>query len=435
MSDLPLQPGFAALGLGRRVVENLGKLGYRRAWPIQAAVAPVILEGRDVIGLAQTGRGKTAAFAAPVVELLAREQPATNEGRLRAVIMAPTRELAQQVANETEAIARGLRLRVACVYGKVGLSRHVEAVSSADIVIGTTGRLRELVDARAMSLAHVRHVVIDEADRMFDMGFLPQVRKLLESMVDDRQTLLFTATMPNAVETLAAQFQRDPERLEVDPTSTTVDHVERRLINVADRDKVRLLLHLLGPERPGALVFCGTRRRVGWVGAALRRSGIRADMIHGDRSQAQREKALARFAERDIDVLVATDVASRGLHIERVSTVVNYDVPPVPEDYVHRVGRAGHGGTTGEAFTFLGRTDRANWDRIVEQLDELLPLEEIDGFAPAVKTHEPGDGPAERDRSRQRRKGRSNPSRRRTRGAGRPIPPDEKPGGGVRKLG
>ena len=457
--------GFEELPIRAALRTNLTRLGYRQPRPIQAqAIAPAV-SGRDIIGLAPTGAGKTAAYVLAAAEqILAARGPkpkrSTKRGRkthrhapkrtLAALILCPTRELAQQVAAESTELTVKTGLRTVCVYGKVGMTPQAEEIAAGvDILVGTPGRVRELIDAGHLSLADVRHVVIDEADRMLDMGFLPQVRNALAHIEGEHQSLLFTATLPPGIEQLIDEHFRKPVRIEVAPHTTVVDHVEQRLISVRHRDKVPLLLHLLdnSKRKKGVLIFCATRRRVGWVGAALARHGIKVGMIHGDRTQAQRQRALDGFSKGELAVVVATDVAARGLHIPTVRTVINYDVPGQAEEYVHRVGRAGHGGGFGESFTFLDRTDHAAWESIVEVVDLLLPMEEIAGFEPPVER----DGPhgAREDGDRHSKSGRGggrgggrifgrHSAKRGTPGRGRsaknrPLRKGDKPGKGVKR--
>lgn len=371
-------------------------MGYRRPRPIQDAAIGPALAGRDVLGLAPTGTGKTAAFLIPVAHHLLStpppkksRQPVEPRTRLRALVLCPTRELAIQVGEEAARICADSVLRVAAVYGKVSRRPQADQIATGvDLLIGTPGRVRELLNARELSLAFVRHVVIDEADRMLDLGFLPQVRALLEAVPVDRQTLFFTATMPPGVRELTETFLREPEVIEITGHTVPAGHVRQKLVRMDEHDKVPLLLHLLAqPGTRGVLVFCRTRRRVGWVGTALQRHGLACGMIHGDRSQTQRLKTLDRFAAGDLQVVVSTDVAARGLHIPAVRLVINYDLPNDPEEYVHRVGRAGHGGGKGASCTLLTPRDLERWSTIRRAMDVLLESDidaaDLPGFSPA----------------------------------------------------
>lgn len=443
---------FKSLNLNPLLLQNLAAMGYRRPKPIQAQAIAPILEGRNVIGLAKTGMGKTAAFITPIAHHLLENPPKRTPGkpvppmtRLRGLVLCPTRELAQQVAEEARRICQGTVLRVACAYGKVGLKPQADAIArGVDLLIATPGRVRELLEANAMTLSHVRHVAIDEADRMMDMGFLPQVSAILEQTPQPRQLLCFTATMPEQVQQLAMRFLADPVHIEVDPHTTPVEHVRQHLLEVHERDKVPLLLHLIkrGHDK-GVLVFCRTRRRVGWAGTALQRHGIACGMIHGDRSQAQRQRALDRFAKGELNVVVATDVAARGLHIPATRTVINYDLPLAAEEYVHRIGRAGHGGGFGEAFTLLTQQDREKWKAISKTVGARLIVEKPEGFestvakpqAKASAKRKVGASSAASKTvakpMRTRRKDEDGKPKRKKQS--RPIRKGEKPGGGVRK--
>ncbi len=442
---------FADLKLDALLVRNLKDVGYNQPRPIQAQAIGPILDGRDVIGLAKTGMGKTAAFITPIAHHLLSQPPQRTAGRpvkpmsrLRALVLCPTRELAQQVAHEATRICQGTVLQTTCAYGKVGMRAQAEAIArGVDMLIATPGRVRELLDAHVLELHYVRHVAIDEADRMLDLGFLPQISSILDQVPQPRQVVCFTATMPKEVQQLAMRFLSDPVHIEVDPHTTPVEHVRQHLCEVHQRDKVSLLLHLLrnGHNR-GVLVFCRTRRRVGWTGTALQRHGISSSMIHGDRTQAARQRALDRFAAGDIDVLVATDVAARGLHIPAVRTVVNYDVPLAAEEYVHRIGRAGHGGGFGEAYTFVTQQDRERWKTISTAVGVRLTPETPPGFEPTVQAARRKTAPSKSPASSQKKSQIAKSAQRKQGGKGlrpsrkkqsRPIKKGEKPGSGVRR--
>ncbi|MBU3727659.1 MAG: DEAD/DEAH box helicase [Phycisphaerales bacterium] len=376
---------FAALGLPDLLVRTLAACGFTQPTEVQAEAIPAALEGRDMLMLAPTGSGKTLGFALPVLATLLADRPRVQRlrtglrrdrtdaaprrvdpaTRLRAIVLSPTRELAQQVARDIAGVIRGTVLRTTAVYGKSPIEPQRAAVmSGVDVLVGTPGRLRELLDEGAITFAHVRHVVIDEADRMVDMGFLPQVEDIMALVPERRRVICASATLPDRIAALVTGLMRDQAEVGVGKRNAPASDRHSRYV-VRDADKVALLLALVkGRHKKGVAVYARTRRRVGWVAEALRRHGISVAMLHGDRSQRQRDLALKSFADGDAEVLVATDVAARGLHVPRIRTVINYDVPLMPEDFVHRVGRAGHGGGAAESHTFVGEDEREAWNRV-----------------------------------------------------------------------
>ena len=376
---------FAAIGLPDLLVRTLAACSFTEPTDVQAEAIPAALEGRDVLMLAPTGSGKTLAFALPVLAELLADRPRVQRARkgqrrsgddaaprrvdpatrLRAIVLSPTRELAQQVARDISQVIRGTVLRTAAVYGKSPIEPQRAAVmAGVDMLVGTPGRLRELLDEGAITFAHVRHVVIDEADRMADMGFLPQVQDIMALVPEGRRVICASATLPDRIASLVTGLLRDQVHVGVGTRNAPASDRHSRYV-VRDADKVALLLALVkGRHKKGVAIYARTRRRVGWVAQALRRHGISVAMLHGDRSQRQRDLALKSFADGDAEVLVATDVAARGLHVPRIRTVINYDVPLMPEDFVHRVGRAGHGGGAAESHTFVGEDERDAWNRV-----------------------------------------------------------------------
>jgi len=354
-----------------RLLRTIASMGFEAPREIQAAVLPAALQGRDLVALAPTGTGKTVAFGLPIARALLAHRPARvgrrvdPRTRLRALVVCPTRELAMQVAGELERLLKGLVPKVAVVTGKSALGPQRQALArGVDLLVGTPGRIRELVERDDLSLAYVRQVVVDEADRMLDLGFLPQVRWILDRTAPLPQRMLFSATMPREVEQLVEAFLKTPLRVEVGIRNAAATHLDHRLVAVEEDAKVPTLLEELGPSPQGVLVFARTRRRVGWVAAALRRHGLRTGMLHGDRTPRQRASALGGFVDGRLGVLVATDVAARGLHVPGIELVVNYDLPLSPEEWVHRVGRAGHGGEAGRSISFLTPRDEPRWSAI-----------------------------------------------------------------------
>ena len=369
------------------VKRGLAAMEYTTATPIQDQVIEPMIEGRDMIGLAPTGTGKTLAYGIPLSQRMLLEPPpirrrAPKGGkagkgeaggkyvdprrRLRTLVVVPTRELASQVANEVRTLTRGSLLKVTAVWGKAAIKPQREKLEAGiDFLVGTPGRLRELMDLDILSLAFIKHLVIDEGDRMLDMGFLPQIKTILQRMPEERQMAFFSATMPPAVEDLARTFLRSPQRVEIGKHTRAASHIGNKLLEVDETLKVPLVLNLVVDDgRRGVIVFTRTRRRAGWVAAALRRNKVSVGLVHGDRTQNQRLRALEQFGKGEHAVLVATDVAARGLHISAVNTVINYDLPIAAEEWVHRIGRAGHGGGFGESFTFVAPLDGDRWRKI-----------------------------------------------------------------------
>lgn len=388
----PTPREFSALGLHQRLIDNLCRDGVRRPRDVQDQVIPAVLEGRDVLAIAATGSGKTIAWAAPAAELLLRDKPAKGTRmapgeRLRCIAVVPTRELAEQVGAVIAGLIRDSVLRSTAVWGKVSMGPQKRAIEAGiDLLVGTPGRIRELIEAGALDPSAAGILVVDEADRLLDMGFRPQLKWLVARMPRRQQTVLCSATMPKDVESLAEQIQQGAIRLEVHPNTVVVEHVDHHVVKVHPKDRVELLLHLLAKRRlKRTLIFCRTRRRTGWVSTALRRNGITVGQLHGDRSQAQRRRALAAFGEGDLDVLVATDVASRGLHIPGVRHVVNYDLPNGAEDLVHRAGRAAHGTrVSGSAWTFIWGEDSNPWKQMSTAAGIDVQPERVDGFEGAA---------------------------------------------------
>ncbi len=341
---------FRELGLAEDLVETVDALGYEEPTPVQRRAIPVLLAGRDLIAQAQTGSGKTAAFALPAVQCIDAENR-----QVQVLVLAPTRELAVQVAEATHRFGRKRDVRVAPVYGGQPIDRQLRALrSGVQIVVGTPGRLLDHLRRGSLRLDGVRFVVLDEADEMLDMGFIEDIEEILRQTPSERQTALFSATIAPPVRRLARQYLRDPENVTIAPEKVTVPQIEQRYVEVSPRTKLDALSRILDVESPtAAIVFCRTRREVDDLGEALVSRGYAAEAIHGDLSQTQRDRVMARFRSGQADVLVATDVAARGLDIENVSHVFNFDIPEDPEAYVHRIGRTGRAGRTGTAVTLV----------------------------------------------------------------------------------
>ena len=359
---------FKALGLAEPILRALKSRDYETPTPIQAKAIPPLMEGRDMLGVAQTGTGKTAAFALPILHALAAEE-VQGRRKPRALILAPTRELAIQIGDEMKSYARHLKLFQTVIFGGVGHGNQIKALTrGVDIVIATPGRLLDHIKAGHMNLRGLTHLVLDEADRMLDMGFVHDVRKICAETPKDRQTLLFSATMEGEVAKLAQDFLSSPVRVEVAPQATPVDRIRQTVRHVDGARKTNELIDLLADrDMEKVIFFTRTKHRADKVARDLDRAGIVADAIHGGKAQNARQRAIKRFASGSVRVLVATDIAARGIDIGGVTHVVNYDLPNEPESYVHRIGRTARAGATGEAVAFCDATERG-YLRSIEKL-------------------------------------------------------------------
>ena len=355
-----LLSAFATLGLAEPILRALTREGYEVPTPLQSRTIPPLLEGRDVLGIAQTGTGKTAAFALPILDRLnalgGRPQPRT----CRALVLAPTRELAAQIGESFRTYGREMKLSVAVVFGGVSYGPQTQALArGVDIVVATPGRLLDHLGTGNLRLDQTAFVVLDEADHMLDLGFLPPVRRIVGKLPARRQTLLFSATMPREIEGLAADLLRDPVKIAVTPVATTVEKVVQEAYLVHHPQKRAFLVELLAdPAFARTLVFTRTKRGADRVAEHLEDSGIAATAIHGNKSQGQRERALAGFKTGRTRVLVATDIAARGIDVDGVTHVVNYELPDVPESYVHRIGRTARAGAAGVAISLCADDER-----------------------------------------------------------------------------
>jgi superfamily II DNA/RNA helicase len=352
---------FADLGVDKRIIERLDARDITSPFEIQQLVIPDALSGRDVLGKAKTGSGKTLAFAIPIVQCL----NTTTKGT-QALVLVPTRELCAQVVEDIESIAAP-KTRILAAYGGTGMRRNIEQAPRAQIIVATPGRLIDLIDRKLANLSEVHILVIDEADRMADMGFMPQVSQILRNVPRERQTMLFSATLDQQIMGLISQTQ-DPTRHEIVDRVPTVESLEHHLFEVHQMDKTEVLVALLKGPHGLTLVFTKTKFGCSRLAAALRDAGVKAEAIHGDRTQAERERSLQRFETGDVDVLVATDVAARGLDIDGVTLVVNYDPPSDHKGYVHRVGRTARAGRTGVAVTFATWEQRSEVERMARML-------------------------------------------------------------------
>ncbi|MGB4674681.1 MAG: DEAD/DEAH box helicase [Azovibrio sp.] len=374
---------FASLGLIPPLLEALEKLGYQQPTPVQTQAIPAVLAGRDLMAAARTGTGKTAAFALPILQRLAT-QGAVQAGEVRALVLVPTRELAEQVHQSFRDYGHFLVLRTYAAYGGVSISPQITALArGVDVLVATPGRLLDLHRQQVLSLLQVETLVLDEADRMLDLGFAKELEQVLAALPKQRQTLLFSATFSDDIRALSTRLLRQPLRIEVSPRNSTAKKVKQWLAPVDKKNKPELFCHLLKQQRWGqVLVFVKTRKGVEQLVATLQARGIHADSIHGDKPQASRLKALERFKAAAVQILVATDVAARGLDIDDLPLVVNFDLPTVAEDYIHRIGRTGRAGASGEAISLVC-ADEVNLLAAIETLiGRTLERKEIHGFAP-----------------------------------------------------
>lgn len=360
---------FAELGLNEHILAGVDALGFDTPTPVQEKAIPSVLAGRDIVASAQTGTGKTCAFALPTLQLIEGRKATQKDRGPFALVVTPTRELAQQIDTVVSTVGRETGQKAVIVMGGTKFDPQIKAIKQGcDMLVATPGRLIDLMERKVVDLSQVQVLVLDEADRMLDMGFWPSVRRILAACPRERQTLLFSATIPPSIKSTVDAMLNDPVSIEIARIGETADTVEEHLCPVVQGQKTELLEALLktySPER--VLVFCRTKKRVDDAAAALKRAGIKVDVMHADRRQEAREKALARFRGAKIQVLVATDVMSRGIDVSGIDAVVNYDVPLDPEDYVHRIGRTGRAGATGHAYTFVAP-------------DEISPLREIEYF-------------------------------------------------------
>ncbi|MCC6981379.1 MAG: DEAD/DEAH box helicase [Candidatus Melainabacteria bacterium] len=346
---------FAELGLSKPVLAALEEAGYSEPTTIQRRTIGLILDGHNLLASAETGSGKTAAFALPIVDCL--QEPSDKP---RALVLAPTRELALQVSSQFKIFGKQLGLRVVTIYGGAGMDAQLRALKGkVDIIVATPGRLNDCLERRAVDLSQVEMLVLDEADRLLDLGFMPQVRRIVSKVSKERQTLMFSATIDDRIGRLSNEFSEDPVIVKVNSERVDAATIDQKFVHVTEFNKDALLLKLLSDFGAEAvLVFTRTKKKAGWVSDRLQDAKVVAEEIHGDLSQSQREKALKKFRAGEIAVLVATDVAARGLDIPSISHVINYDLPDTPEDYVHRIGRTGRAGRCGTAVSFISEEQR-----------------------------------------------------------------------------
>ena len=406
---------FDHFGLSPEILRAVSEQGYEIPTPIQEQAIPLVAQGRDVMGRAQTGTGKTAAFALPMLERLrAHANTSFSPARhpVRALILTPTRELAVQVYDSFRTYGRHVPLRYAVVYGGVPIEPQTkEMLAGVEILVATPGRLLDHVGQRTVNLSQVEILVLDEADRMLDMGFLPDIRRIVELLINRKQTLLFSATFSSEIRALARTLLNEPVSVDIEPQTTSADTVEQ-VVYLVDTDRKRDLLAQMVRKRnlSQVLVFTRTKLMAGRLASQLDRDGVEAISIHGDRSQPERERALADFKSGSVRVLVATDVAARGLDIDALPIVVNYELPHTAHDYVHRIGRTGRAGAAGEAVSLVAPEEEDYLKAVNRLLKHDLPVRVVKGFEPTL-----GSKPAGRSgRGTSSRARTSTPQRRRT---------------------
>lgn len=371
---------FEGLGLSESILKSIAHLGFQHPTPIQAAVIPTALEGRDLIGLAQTGSGKTAAFAVPLSERLLH-------GRgIRGLILCPTREIALQTKAFLDLFGRHHRLRTVCLIGGVNMNPQIRDLESRpDILVATPGRLMDHIERRNVSLGNIEELVLDEADHMLDLGFLPQIVRILKSVPSERHTMMFSATMPPPIERLAQQFMRDPLRVDILPEGRAAEGLSHRLYLVEPPNKKPCLLALIHQELGSTLVFTRTKIDTDWLCRSLEKEGHPVTKIHSDRTQRERVDALQGFREGEHRILVATGIAARGLDVPAIQHVINFDTPETVEDYIHRAGRTARGEALGLVSTIATWQDRPMIREIEKEIGQALPRCTVSGVEPYVE--------------------------------------------------
>jgi ATP-dependent RNA helicase RhlE len=411
---------FQSLGLSEKLLQAVKKEGYTSPTPVQEQSIPPLLAGRDVLGVAQTGTGKTAAFALPVLQVMSRSRP-QGKRFIRALVLSPTRELAAQIDERFSAYSEHLDIRHRVIFGGVSQNPQVRALQRGlDILIATPGRLLDLIGQRHIDITKVEFFVLDEADRMLDMGFIRDIQKVLKLLPQRRQNLLFSATMPTSISNLAGSFLNDAIMVDVSPKELTVEKIEQKIMFTRKSDKRTLLVKIIKEERVSrGIVFTRTKHGANRLVKQLDQSGIDAAAIHGNKSQGARTKALAGFKKGNIPILVATDIASRGIDVEGITHVFNYDLPNEPESYVHRIGRTARAGRSGIAYAFCDDTESGYLVGIQQLIGKDIPVDDSHQFHYAGAIPKPGQKPGKikdgkgggKPRNRNRNKSRQGPKR------------------------
>jgi ATP-dependent RNA helicase RhlE len=376
---------FETLGLSPALLRALAETNHHIPTPIQVQAIPLVLAGHDVLGGAQTGTGKTAAFGLPLLQRLAKQTPPAGPRKPRALVLVPTRELAVQVSESLRAYARHLRLNVSTVYGGAGMQPQIEQLRrGVDVLVACPGRLIDHLERGTAKLDSVEMLVLDEADRMLDMGFLPAIKRVVKRVPPQRQTLLFSATFEPRIKALALEFMRDPQQVQVAANNVILDTIAHRAHPVDSARKRELLVQILSERHTDqVLVFGKTKHGCNRLAEQLEKSGLQVAAIHGNKSQAQRQKALNAFKAGKVRILVATDVAARGLDIPSLPLVINHDLPMVAEDYIHRIGRTGRNGATGEALSLVSPDEAQLLRQIQRILKDDIRMETVSGFEPS----------------------------------------------------
>ena len=398
---------FKELGLNAKLTQNIAAKGYETPSPIQAKAIPLALSGRDLMAAAQTGTGKTAAFTLPILHLL-QGGPRPGPKDVSCLILTPTRELAAQISDSIRGYGAGIKLHSQMVCGGVNIRPQIRQLArGTDILVATPGRLLDLLGQGALRLDHVKVWVLDEADRMLDMGFIPAIRRVHAELPTKRQTLMFSATFSREIKALAGEFLNKPQEVQVTPANTTVSSIDQTVYPVDKGRKTELLKHLVASEKWGqVLVFSRTKYGADKLSRNLSKAGINSDSIHGDKKQGARTRSLKQFKDGRLQVLVATDIAARGIDIQQLPRVVNFDLPHVAEDYVHRIGRTGRAGETGIALSLVSADEVSQLQKIERLIKKSIPREEIDGFEPE---HRLPTKPVKTNGKRPPRKAKSKP--------------------------
>lgn len=383
---------FDQLNIITPILKAIEQEGYTIPSPIQEQAIPILLEGKDVLASAQTGTGKTAAFAIPIIQALYHQEQRLSSKRLiQALILAPTRELAEQIKESFRNYSREMSIKTEVIYGGVSQKNQEIALKKGlDVLIATPGRLLDLINQGLLTLSDVKYLVLDEADRMLDMGFIHDVKRIVKFIPLERQTMLFSATLPKEIMKLANELLKNPVRIEVTPPEAMVDKIKQSLYYVSKKDKTNLLIDLLvNPKLESVLVFTRTKHGVNKLVKELLSYGVKADAIHGNKSQNKRQQALTDFKAKKLRVLVATDIAARGIDIDELSHVINYDLPETPETYVHRMGRTGRAGLSGEAYSFCSQDEKSLLVAIVKHIKMEIPVIEHKVFQDKIKVAQP----------------------------------------------